>query len=88
MAGFFYPFYCSSRSYCQWILLLLLPYLSDTQYTKKAFNTFTSVILEGDVSVDEEEVGDSGPVSIQKIEVNCLYLPSVVFKSSKGSGVE
>lgn len=49
---------------------------------------FTSVILEGDVSVDEEEVGDSGPVSIQKIEVNCLYLPSVVFKSSKGSGVE
>ena len=51
-------------------------------------NTFTSVILEGDVSVDEEEFGDSGPVSIQKIEVNGLYLPSVVFNSSKGSGVE
>ena len=68
--------------------MLLFPYLSDTQYTKKAFNTFTLVILEGDVSVDEEEVGESGPVSIEKIEVNCLYLPSVVFKSSKGSGVE
>ena len=68
--------------------MLLFPYLSDTQYTKKAFNTFTLVILEGDVSVDEEEVGESGPVSIQKIEVNCFYLPSVVFKSSKGSGVE
>lgn len=68
--------------------MLLLPFLSYTQYTKKAFNTFTSVILEGDVSVDEEEVGDSGPVSIQKIEVNGLYLLSVVFNSSKGSGVE
>lgn len=64
--------------------MLLLPFLSDTQYTKKAFNTFASVILEGDVSVDEEEVGDSGPVSIKKIEVNGLYLPSVVFNSSKG----
>lgn len=68
--------------------MLLLPFLSDTQYTKKAFNTFTSVILEGDVSVDVEEVGDSEPVSIQKIEVNGLYLLSVVFNSSKGSGVE
>ena len=46
--------------------MFLLPFISDTQYTKKAFNTFTSIILEGDVSFDEEEVGVSGPVSIQK----------------------